>query len=72
MSKYSYEIEEHPAELGGGWRLRLLKDGQEVDVRIFLPTYYGNFTDDETAFQFAQSDARAEGKAWVESRQPAC
>ncbi len=68
MSEYSYKIEEHPAELGGGWRLRLLEDGQEVDVRIFLPTYFGNFTDDETALQFAYTDAKAEGKEWAASR----
>ena len=68
MSEYSYKIEKHPAELGGGWRLRLLEDGQEVDTRIFYPTYYGDFTDDETAFEVAYTDARADGKAWVASR----
>lgn len=27
--KYSYEINPRPAELGGGWRLRMLEDGEE-------------------------------------------
>ncbi|MFA0924668.1 hypothetical protein [Xanthomonas fragariae] len=29
MQNYTYEIDPRPAELGGGWRLRLLIDGQE-------------------------------------------
>lgn len=33
--QYSYEITPRPAELGGGWRLRLLEDGQEVGGGVF-------------------------------------
>ncbi|WAH66891.1 hypothetical protein [Xanthomonas hortorum] len=29
MRNYTYEIDPRPAELGGGWRLRLLIDGQQ-------------------------------------------
>lgn len=30
MSRYSYEITAQPTELGGGWRLQLLQDVEEV------------------------------------------
>jgi hypothetical protein len=33
--KYSYEINPRPAELGGGWRLRLIEDGEEVGGGVF-------------------------------------
>ena len=28
--KYGYEIKPRPAELGGGWKLTLLEEGQAV------------------------------------------
>lgn len=30
MTTYAYQIDPRPAERGGGWRLRLLEDGEEV------------------------------------------
>ena len=33
--KYSYEILPRPIEIGGGWRLRLLEDGAEVDGGVY-------------------------------------
>lgn len=33
--KYSYEINPRPIELGGGWQLRLLEDGEEVGGGAF-------------------------------------
>ena len=33
--QYSYEIMSRPAELGGGWRLRLLQDGEEMGGGVF-------------------------------------
>lgn len=33
--KYSYEIKPRTDEMGGGWQLRLLEDGQEVAGGIF-------------------------------------
>ena len=33
--KYSYEILPRPVELGGGWRLRMLEDDQEVGGGVF-------------------------------------
>jgi len=32
---YSYEIAPRPIEFGGGWRLRLLEDGQEAGGGAF-------------------------------------
>ena len=32
---YSYEITPRPVELGGGWRLQLIEDGQEVGGGVF-------------------------------------
>lgn len=32
---YSYELTPRPAELGGGWRLQLLEDGQEAGGGVF-------------------------------------
>ena len=33
--QYSYEITLRPAELGGGWRLRLLQDSEEMGGGVF-------------------------------------
>jgi len=33
--RYSYDITPRPVELGGGWRLRLLEDGDEVGGGVF-------------------------------------
>jgi len=32
---YSYEIKPRPVELGSGWKLTLLQDGQEVGGGVF-------------------------------------
>ena len=34
--KFSYEITPRPDNLGGGWRLRLLEDDEEVGGGVFL------------------------------------
>jgi hypothetical protein len=33
--QYSYEITTRPAELGGGWKLRLLEESEEVGGGVF-------------------------------------
>lgn len=33
--EYTYDILPRPDHLGGGWRLRLLQDGEEVGGGIF-------------------------------------
>jgi len=35
MTDYTYEINPRPVELGGGWNLRLLEDGEEVGGGVF-------------------------------------
>ena len=32
---YSYEIKSHSAQPGGGWKLTLVQDGQEVGGSVF-------------------------------------
>ncbi len=36
----SYEINPRPTELGGGWRLRLFEDGEEVGGGVFPLSEY--------------------------------
>lgn len=52
MIEYSYQIDPRPADLGGGWRLRLLENGEEVGGGVF-PDY---------------DDALAEATVWLASR----
>ncbi|WP_247394670.1 hypothetical protein [Ralstonia pseudosolanacearum] len=35
MTKYHYTIDPRPAELGGGWRLKLFEGDQEVGGGVF-------------------------------------
>lgn len=53
---FFYEVQPRPEAVGGGWRLRLLEDGEEVGGGVFEPG-------DE-----AYSDALAEGEDWLASR----
>ena len=51
MTDYGYAIDPRPAELGGGWRLRLLENGEEVGGGVFpLSPYLSAFpaTDEAT------------------------
>ncbi len=52
----SYDITPRPAELGGGWRLRLLENGEDVGGGVYPPG------DAERA---AYGDALQEGEAWA-------
>lgn len=45
--------------------VRLLESGLEVETATFLPTYYGSFTDDEAAMEWARVDARNHGREWM-------
>jgi hypothetical protein len=56
LTLYAYEISPRPAELGGGWQLRLLKDGVEVGGGVF-PLERGSQNPMETAFQQALNEA---------------
>lgn len=68
MTDYSYEISPRPAALGGGWRLRLLEDGEEVGGGVFPPV--DDIEDAEEALQAAHNDAMNTALDWLESRQP--
>lgn len=63
---YSYEIVPRPTELGGGWRLRLLEDGEEVGGGVFPAI--DEFDDAKEALQAAYEDAEWEGYAWLDSK----
>lgn len=64
--QFSYEILPRPVELGGGWRLRLLEDGEEVGGGVFPPT--DEFEDAQEALKAAYDDAEWEAYAWLDSR----
>jgi len=75
MIERSYQIEPRPADLGGGWRLRLIEDGEEVGGGVFpLTAYLSPFpaTDDaserDMAEKAAYEDALAEASVWLASR----
>ena len=63
---YSYEINPRPVELGGGWRLRLLEDGQEVGGGVFPPVE--DIEDATEALQAAHDDAEATAYDWLDTR----
>jgi hypothetical protein len=64
--QFSYEILPRPVDLGGGWRLRLLEDGQEVGGGVFPPT--DEFDDPQEALRAAYDDADWEARVWLESQ----
>ena len=62
---YAHTITPRPPELGGGWRLRLLEDGEEVGGGVFPPA---DRADPAEALQAAFDEAEAEAEAWLSSR----
>jgi hypothetical protein len=60
---YIYEILPRPAEMGGGWRLRLLEKGQEVGGGVFPLE-----NDTEEPLNDAYGEAMAVGEDWLASR----
>lgn len=65
FENYSYELNPYPAELGGGWLLRLLADGRELGRRVFFPA--AGIKDDGSAASAAHDDASARASAWLVS-----
>lgn len=63
---YSYEINPRSVDVGGGWRLRLLEDGEEVGGGVFPPVE--GIEDAKEALQAAFDDAEGEAYAWLGSR----
>jgi hypothetical protein len=68
MSDYSYQIDPRPADLGGGWRLRLLEQGEEVGGGAFPLAEYTDASTDEEASLCAYEDAQAQADEWLDSR----
>lgn len=66
MIDYSYRIEERPKAPGGGWRLFLLEDGQDVGGGVFPPSEGAE--NDEQAMLWAYEDARETADDWIGSR----
>ena len=65
---YAHTITPRPPELGGGWRLRLLEDGEEVGGGVFPLSEYATEDNAEEAAKWAYEDALAEASAWLASR----
>jgi hypothetical protein len=68
MNEYRYEIEPRPSEIGGGYRLRLIEDGEEVGGGVFPLSEYATEDSAEEAAKWAYEDALAEASAWLASR----
>ena len=64
----SYEINPRPTELGGGWRLRLFEDGEEVGGGVFPLPEYATAENTEEAASYAYEDALADASAWLASK----
>ena len=67
MTDYRFEIEPRPLDLGGGWRLRLIENGEEVGGGIFPLCEYPE-ADRAEADKMAYTDAQMEGLDWMASR----
>lgn len=69
--EYTYDILPRPDHLGGGWRLRLLEDGQEVGGGVFPveAAVVGLGMTREEALTEAFADAEAEACDWLDSRE---
>jgi hypothetical protein len=63
MATYSYEVHPRPAVLGGGWKLKLLKDGVEVGGGVFPPE--AGASDLQAALDAAHADAMDTGEEWI-------
>lgn len=68
---YSYQIERRPADVGGGYRLRLFEGSEEVGGGVFPLAEYAPAPADE-AVLFAYEDALADAAAWLDSRPQPC
>lgn len=58
----AYEIHPRPENLGGGWSLKLLEDGQEMGGGVFPPVAKIDQSDFDEAYQ----DALDQGESWVQ------
>lgn len=59
--RYVFTITPRAEHVGGGWRLQLFEDGQEVSGGVYPVT-------DEMTRDDAHAEAMADGEAWISSR----
>ena len=71
MTDFGYQIDPRPADLGGGWRLRLLENGEEVGGGVFPLAEYATAKNAEEAAHHAYEAAMAEASGWLASRKDA-
>lgn len=63
----SYEIKERPANLGGGWCLKMYQDGEEMGAGVYpLPELGEPSDDDELKFALdaLHAEAMSDGESW--------
>lgn len=65
LKTYGYTIDPRPAALGGGWRLRLLENGEEIGGGVFPPL---DIDDARLALDMAYSEALEVATDWLETR----
>jgi len=58
----TYEIQPRPREIGGGWSLKLIENGEEMGGGVFPPVQNTEGTDFDEAYQ----EALDEGESWTE------
>lgn len=72
--KYAYEITPRPVELGGGWRLRMLEDGEEVGGGVFPVdrddpqagvTWWDQCTEQDRAYWLEVAKSAVPADAWI-------
>lgn len=71
--KYSYEISPRPVEFGGGWRLRMLEDGQEVGGGVFpivddpeaVMSWWNACSEQERGHWLAVAKSSVPAEAWA-------
>ena len=72
MMARSYEIKPRPANLGGGWCLKMFEDGEEMG-RGYYPLFRQDrplgVDEDEVDFVtkdlLAEAEAQADGESWI-------
>ena len=70
MSEHSYQIDPRPLELGGGWRLRLIENGEEVGGGVFPLAEHMAEADGDLvmALDLAHAAAEQVAREWLDSR----
>ena len=64
----SYEIKERPANLGGGWCLKMYQDGEEMGAGVYpLPELVEPSDNDELKFALdaLHAEAMSDGESWM-------